>query len=301
MIYREHISTDKEFLALVQETEDNGLIETILCDTYRDSNGNKGNIIAASARTDACPVGCKFCGLRPRYDEGFRVGRNLSSKEIYRQIENTLLEAERHSSFEHDAPLKIVFTKGSEMLLNSCIKESVEMLIEELYTPVKISTSFPESRFFRKNYEDLLSVVERHPDLIRLQGSLLSTNSEQRRSISGVDLFSYGDVSDMCKEFVNSGGRRPTITFTIGPDTETNANSFYQHFDPEIVAIRFRAVIPNSMNDLYCFNNENEKVNRLREIEERFSEKGYFIVPHQIETQTENSITAGYFIRKVML
>lgn len=302
IVYREHLvsACGDNFLVLVQQTSQGNLLETIVTNTYK-SNGYSGNIIAASARTDACPVGCKFCSLKPSREDDFYAGRNLTVAEIYCQIENALREIwQLPYHYNKNAPLKVVFTKGSEFMLNSCIGEAIEFIVNDLHAPVKVSTTFPNFEGFEDNFAALLDCVREYPSMIRLQYSIISTDAEQRAEIVGknVRLYGFQEIAEMCRMFVLTGGREPTITFTIGHDSIVDVNEFRKYFSPEYAAVRLRPIIPNGTNAEYCFSSLEEARNRLLQIANEFHD--FFVVPHKINSQSANHVTAGYFIRKVL-
>ena len=261
-----------------------GVVEAILCERY----GGDGYLIALSSQV-GCVVGCSFCNLSELEYE-----KNVSSQEIFEEIVLVLNHAKRLNYDVNN--LKISFVKGGEGLMNREIIDALYLIKKNLGVPVKISTTFPDIKRVRDNFERLIDFAEEYDSITQIQVSLISTNEEYRAKNVVFPLVPFSDLANYGRMWKEKNERKITLSFTYTKDCPCNPEEIYDVLSPEYFVIRVRgwmSTISGVSNGLSV-----SEDGCIKRVEDKFQEKGYLVIPGELEkTQERHGLAAGHLIK----
>jgi len=239
---------------------------SVTCCLYpKDSEGH--NYLYELSPQLGCTVDCSFCGC------GDFVC-NLGADEVVEQME-ILEEEAQQRGVNLPENSQINFSDGGEILLNAECLEILRRVTLHQQSPVKISTTLPDTNLSRRNLVSILNASEHYEPRLKLQVSLFSTDPEIRQNASRIPLFSFQDLRALGEEAqrLHPDGRCITLTFTLTSDSHCDPSDIIAELPPDLFVIRLHPYKPNRIEGITTI-----PVERLRELENAFVTAGYFVI-----------------------
>ncbi|PIN68876.1 hypothetical protein COV93_07885 [Candidatus Woesearchaeota archaeon CG11_big_fil_rev_8_21_14_0_20_43_8] len=282
-----HLDLNGKFLELPIQVGDD-IVEGVLCNRYQ---GN-GYLVAASPQV-GCPVGCKFCDMS---DIGYHG--NLSGEIILEQVALVLNRARRFGYEITKKPLKISFVKGGEGLLNREFPHGLELIAENLPVPMKVSTTFPDSKVAHEVYGRIEKFTSGYCETVQMQISLISTDKGYRQGMTRMPLISFDGLREYAESWQKNvkNPRKFTLSFTLNEKTPCNPEEIYDKLPPELFAVRIRNWLPTIPGLKEGLLKPEEKT--AIDIANRFRDFGYTLIPGKPgATESKFNLAAGHIIK----
>lgn len=272
------------------------LVDRVVEAGYFYGKAKKKNIIVISTQKK-CPMKCKFCELGAE-----KFGGDLNFFEMRDQVMLVLREAEREGFTLSNYPHKITFANSGEPLLNRRIVPAVYDLAALFKTSFKLSTILPASSSAYHSVADLARFANTYDKSFQLQISLISTSEEERQEKAGVRVANFAEIREVGEIWrgFNPCGRRINLSIIATSKMDSDVSKVFKILPPQLFCIRIREYVETENgrnNGLRMIS-----ADRLAEVKERFSDRGYTVLHFASPTDTERKFgLASNAIRKIYL
>jgi adenine C2-methylase RlmN of 23S rRNA A2503 and tRNA A37 len=216
-----------------------------------------------------CASRCRFCELG---DEPFV--RSLTADEMYDEVVLMLKAAYACGILDKNDKHKVSIARSGEPLLNENLLGGLEK-ISDFGFSFKVSTVMPLAALALRTLYDVARFGSRYSEPVQLQISLVSTNDEYRRHITGREVYSIDQIGKLAirwKELYPQS-RKINLSLILTEEVPVDVNEVCKTLSPELFRFRFRDYIPTQNGKQTSLETVSEE--RYHLIKKFFEDEGY--------------------------
>ena len=245
--------------------------------------------ILAVATQIGCAIRCNEICRVPRYR------RDLSAVEVTDQVDLLLDLAQR---FYLHPNLKIALVKEGESLLNCNFPEILEQLALRYDLPIKISSTFPNSKLSYNNMDGLIDFASNYSQLVQLQISLGSTNKEFRFGLTSYPTASFSKIREIGETWLEriSNGRKVVLSMSLYEETPCDPKDIVDVLHPDYFVIRIRDVL---RSDITPISRTHLTEERFLNIKKKFEAFNYKLIDGRTgDVERDHNLATGQYMVK---